>query len=111
MPKKNKAKMNNTRLIKTLKYILKTQPTELKLQKYTVGQILTSNPTYNQLAQMRKIVSKHNWEVNIIDGDRKKAYNDGLKQNYYILINDMMMDVSQGKAGESLNKFLINYKF
>lgn len=102
--------MNNTKLIRTLKHILKTEPKNLKMQRYAVAQILINNPTYKQLHSLREIVSKHNWEVNIVNGDRKEAYNKGLKSTYYRLINDMMMDIAQGKMGESLNEYLINNK-
>lgn len=105
---KRQNNMTNTEMIKTLKQLLKTQPTNLKLQRYGIASILTNNPTYKQLHILREIVSKHNWEVNIVDGNRKEAYTNGLKTWYYVLINDMMVDIIQGRTGESLEAFKIN---
>ena len=100
-----KRAMNNTEMIKYLKRVLKTEPTDLKHQRYVVAKILTNNPTYKQLYTLRKIVDKHKWEVNIVDGNREDAYFKGLKGWYYILINDMMTDIAQGRTGESLEEF------
>jgi hypothetical protein len=97
-------------LIKTLKHFLKTEPKDLKIQKYTIAQILTNNPTYKQLSQLKEIVSKHNWQINIVDGDRATAFNEGLNKTYFLLINDMMTDIVKGKAGESLDNYTQQYK-
>jgi hypothetical protein len=102
--------MSNTKNIKALKYILKNNPTDLKLQKYCVASILKNNPTYRQLMKVRDIVLKHNWEVNIVDGNKKQAYIEGLKMTYYSLINDMMEEVNVGKETESLKIYMENYK-
>lgn len=102
--------MNNTELIITLKKILKSDPTDLRLQKYAIAMLLTNNPTYKQLAQLREIVHKHNWEVNVIGDDRKTAYMEGLERTYYKLINDMMLDIVQGIPGKALKTYTIMYK-
>ena len=104
-----KRAMNNTEMIKYLKRVLKTEPTDLKHQRYVVAKILTNNPTYNQLWKLRGIVYKHNWEVNIVDGNRKEAYFNGLKACYRPLIDDMMIDIAQRRTGESLERFTSNW--
>jgi hypothetical protein len=81
--------MNTTTLIKGLKLILRKNKTEIDLHKYAVASILENNPTYKQLHTLREIVVKEK----------------ELKLNYYFLINDMMTDIAQGRAGESLELF------
>ena len=102
--------MSNTKNIKTLKHILKSNPRDLKLQKYCVASILKNSPSYKQLMQLREIILKHNWEVNIIDGNKKQAYFEGLKSTYYSLINNMMEEVHKGIETKSFKIYMENNK-
>jgi Lhr-like helicase len=101
--------MNNTKLIKTLTHLVKTESDDLPLLKRIVAEILTNKPTYKQLEQLSKIVNTHKWQVNVVDGDKKTAYNNGLKRIYYFLINDMMVDIAQGQEGRALDIYLEKY--
>ena len=100
--------MNNTELIKVLKHLIKTQPKDLRMQRYAVAKILENKPTCKQLQLVLDIIGKADWEIHIVDGDRKKAYNECLYVRYRGLIRDMMLDIAQGKDGEALAEFKIN---
>ena len=110
MKTKTAEQLSNTKNIKILKHILKSNLTDLKLQKYCVASILTNHPTYKQLFELSNIVSKHNWETNIVDGNRKQAYFEGLKYTYYSLINNMMEEVHKGVETKSLKIYVENNK-
>jgi hypothetical protein len=86
--------MTNTELLKTLKFLVNDPSAEQDMLDYASRWFIRQNPSYKQLSSFRDDVLK---------------INNTLKQRYYTLVNDMMLDIAQNRKGKSLKEFRLNY--